>query len=66
MRQPNRAIKRTRFPIPTLTDIDVLLNEACYFSKLDVRKAFHQIELDESCRYLTTFATHRGFFDLRG
>ena len=32
------------------------------FSKLDVKKAFHQIELDEECRYITTFATHRGLF----
>ena len=62
MRQPNIAIKRTRFPIPTLKDDDVALNGAAYFSKLDVRQAFHQLELDESSRYITTFATHRGLF----
>ena len=62
MRKPNEAIKRTRFPIPTSKDIDILLNGACYFSKLDVRHAFHQLELDESSRYVTTFTTHKGLF----
>ena len=62
MRKPNEAIKRTRFPVPTSKDIDILLNITCYFSKLDVRQAFHQLELDESSRYITTFTTHKGLF----
>ena len=62
MRKPNEAIKRTRFPIPTIKDLDILLNGASYFSKLDVRQAFHQLELHEDYRYITTFATHRGLF----
>ena len=62
MRKPNEAIKRTRFPIPTSKDIDILLNGACYLSKLDVRQAFHQLELDESSRHITTFTTHKGLF----
>ena len=55
MRKPNLAIKRTNFPIPTTAEIDVLLNGACFFSKLDIRQAFHQIELHQICRYITTF-----------
>ena len=62
MGKPNEAIKRTRFPIPTSKDLDILLNGACYFSKLDVRQAFHQLELDEDSRYITTFTTHRGLY----
>ena len=62
MRSPNKAIKRTRHPIPTVNDIDVLLNGAKYFSKLDVKQAFHQLELHEDSRYITTFITHRGLF----
>ena len=62
MRKPNIAIKRTNFLIPTISDVDVLLNGACYFSKLDVRQAFHQIELEENSRHITTFTTHRGLF----
>ena len=38
MRRPNVDIKRTRHPIPTVKDINVLLDGACYFSKLDVRQ----------------------------
>lgn len=62
MRKPNSAIKRTRYPIPTVSDIDVLLNGSSYFSKLDVRQAFHQLPLHETSRYITTFCTHRGLF----
>ena len=62
MRKPNLAIKRTRYPIPTVSEIDVLLNGSAYFSKLDVRQAFHQLELHEESRYLITFCTHRGLF----
>ena len=62
MRQPNLVIKRTRFPIPTTSDVDVMLNGACFFSKLDVRQAFHQVELDEISRHITTFTTHKGLF----
>ena len=62
MRKPNVAIKRTNFPIPTLPEIDIKMNGACYFSKLDIRQAFHQIELEEASRYITTFITHKGLF----
>ena len=62
MRQPNLAIKRTRYPIPTPGDVDVLLNGSCYFSKLDIKQAFHQVELEEDSRYITTFATHKGLY----
>ena len=62
MRKPNLAIQRTNFPIPTIVEIDVHLNGACLLSKLDVRKAFHQVELDETSRYITTFITHEGLF----
>ena len=62
MRQPNEAIRRVRHPIPTVNDISLSLNGAQYFSKLDLSQAYHQLELDEQSRYITTFSTHLGLY----
>ena len=55
MRLPNEAIRRVRHPIPTVNDISLALNGAQYFSKLDLSQAYHQLELEEQSRYITTF-----------
>ena len=60
MRAANEAIKRVRHPIPTVEDISFDLNGATCFSKLDLSQAYHQLELDEESRYITTFSTHIG------
>ena len=62
MREANAAIKRVRHPIPTVEDVSFELNGAKYFSKLDLSQAYHQLELDEASRYITTFSTHVGLF----
>ncbi len=62
MRIAKEAIKRVRYPIPTVEDISFALNGAKYFSKLDLLQAYHQLELDEASRYITTFSTHIGLF----
>ncbi|XP_028414345.1 uncharacterized protein K02A2.6-like [Dendronephthya gigantea] len=62
MRAANKAIKRVRHPIPTVEDISFELNGATCFSKLDLTQAYHQLELHEDSRYITTFSTHIGLF----
>ena len=62
MRAANEAIKRVRHHIPTVEDISFDLNGATCFSKLDLSQAYHQLELDEESRYITTFSTHIGLF----
>ena len=62
MRLANEAIERIRHPIPTVDDISFALNGAKFFLKLDLSQAYHQLELDESSRYITTFSTHIGLF----
>jgi len=62
MRQANEAIIRERHPIPTVDEVLEDLNQSTVFSKLDLRLGFHQIELHEDSRYITTFITHVGLF----
>lgn len=62
MRQANQAIIRERHPIPAVDEILQNLNRSSVFSKLDLKLAFHQIELSEQSRSITTFVTHKGLF----
>ena len=64
MRKVNEAILRTRHPIPTLDDAIEQIAEAksTIFSKVDLNQGYHQIELDEESRNLTTFACSKGIF----
>ena len=57
MPNSNTAIKRTRFPTPTVNDLIFRLKSAQYCTKLDLNAAFHQLELDERSRYITAFQT---------
>lgn len=38
------------------------IKKARYFSKLDIKNAFHQVELHPDSRYLTTFITSNGLY----
>ena len=53
LRQPNTAIKDTTGPIPQAEDIRAELSGSKWFSKLDFKTAFHQLELSEESRYLS-------------
>lgn len=62
MRQVNKAVKRENHLMPMFEDFLPRLRSAKIFSRLDVKNAFHQIELDPSCRHITTFITHKGMY----
>ncbi|XP_033760746.1 uncharacterized protein K02A2.6-like [Pecten maximus] len=62
MRQANTAIIRERHPIPTVDEVIHDLNQSTVFNKLDLKWAFHQIELSEASRPITTFVTHKGLY----
>ena len=62
MREANQAVIRERHPIPTLDEVIQNMNQSKIFSKLDLRYGYHQLELEVSSRYVTTFATHIGLF----
>lgn len=62
MRKANKAVVRERHPIPTVDEILQDMNESAVFSKLDLKWGYHQVELDEDSREITTFATHTGLY----
>ena len=62
MVEPNRAIKRIRHVIPTVDELRHDISGAKVFSKLDLNHGFHQLELDEDSRDITTSSTHVGLF----
>ena len=62
MRQANGAIRRERHPIPTVDEVLYKMNGGKVFSKLDMKYGYHQIELDEESKGITTFTTHKGLY----
>ena len=62
MRCANKAIILERHPIPTIDEVLEDMQEASVFSKLDLKWGYHQIELSEESRSITTFVTHKGLF----
>ena len=62
LRKANTAVKRIRYPIPTLDEILDKVNGATVFSKVDLKMAYHQIELDDESRDITTFTSSEGIY----
>ena len=62
MRRANTAVRHERHPIPTVDEMLEDINGSKVFSKLDLRWGYHQIELDEESREITTFTTHEGLY----
>ena len=62
MRKANEAIQRIKHPMPTMDGLIADLNGATVFSKSDLSNAYHKLELGESSRHITTFATHARLF----
>ena len=62
MRCANEAIQREQIPIPTVDEVLEELNGSTVFSKLNMNMGFHQIELEESSRDITTFSAGDSLF----
>ncbi|CAK1596619.1 unnamed protein product [Parnassius mnemosyne] len=62
MRRANVAIIRENHPLPTMDQLLPHFKDAKLFSRLDIKNAFHQIEIHPDTRYITTFITSKGLF----
>ena len=56
----NTVIQRTRLVIPTTEELRYELNDTQYFTKLDMKHGYMQMEHDQASRPITTFYTQRG------
>lgn len=62
MRRANVAIVRENHPLPTMDKLLPKMKNAKFFTKLDIKDAFHQIEIQPDSRHITTFITSKGLF----
>lgn len=62
LRRVNEAVLRERHPMPTVDDYLSRLGEGKYWSKLDIKEAFLQVELAPESRDVTTFITNTGLY----
>lgn len=62
MRRANEAVQRERVPLPTFEELLADLNGCRYFSAIDIKWGYHQIELSEQSRVITVFSCSTGLF----
>ena len=65
MREANQAIERERHTMLTLQDFKVEVNGVKFFSKIDLKQAYHQLELHEESRFITAFTRHEGLYQCK-
>lgn len=58
----NPVLEVDKYPLPRIDDIFASLSEGKNFSKVDLKDAYFQIEMDSMSKELLTINTHRGLF----
>ena len=64
-RQLNKVTKRDSHPIPHIQDTLDCLHGTSYFSCLDLRPGYWQVEVDDDSKPKTAFPTHSGLYEFR-
>ncbi|GBG73144.1 hypothetical protein CBR_g12861 [Chara braunii] len=62
-RKLNAQTVKNAGPLPRIDDLLERLGGATYFSKLDLKSGYHQIEIQPQDRYKTAFKTRYGHFE---
>lgn len=58
----NKHLKIDQYPLPTAQDLFTKLHGGIQFSKIDLKQAYAQVELDSESQQYTCINTHRGLF----
>lgn len=64
-RKLNRVTKKDVYPLPRIDDALDRLRTAKYFSSLDLKSIYWQIEVDERDREKTAFVTPDGLYEFK-
>ncbi len=62
-RRLNSITRKDSYPIPRIDDALDALSGARYFSTLDLRGGYHQVEVDLESRLYTAFVTSSGLYE---
>jgi hypothetical protein len=66
--QDNRMLNdmtvKNKYPLPLISELVNQLRGAKYFTKLDVRWGFNNVQIQEGDEWKATFRTNRGLFEL--
>ena len=58
----NPMLKVDQYPLPKIDDIFANLNGGLHYTKIDLRQAYLQLEVEDVCKELLTINTHRGLY----
>jgi len=59
----NCLMKKDRYPLPLISDFLDVPGKACIYTKIDLRHAYHLIQIAEGDKAKTTFRTRYGLFE---
>ena len=62
-RKLNQITKKDSYPLPRITEALDALGGARYFSTLDLRSGYWQVEMDNDSKEKTAFITHNGLYE---
>ena len=54
-----------KYPVPVIEELLSKLHGVVWFSKMDLRARYHQIQLAKGDEYKTTFQNHEGHFEFK-